>query len=83
VTYVAPLFEPLARAGFAWFSIDYRPTPASTHEDQLADLRQAIRFVRQEHARFNIDPKRVVLIGESASGHMVAQIAQRIRRSQA
>jgi alpha-L-fucosidase 2 len=75
VTYISPLFEPLARAGLAWFSIDYRLTPASTHQDQLADVRQAIRFVRAQHARFNIDPQRVVLVGESASGQMVAQIA--------
>ena len=75
VTYVTPLFEPLARAGLAWFSIDYRLTPAATHQDQLSDLREAIRFVRAEHARFNIDPARLVLLGESASGQMVAQIA--------
>ena len=80
VTYVTPLFEPLARAGLAWFSIDYRLTPAVTHEDQLADLRQAIRFVRDQHARFNIDPERIILIGESASGQMVAQIADRGQR---
>ena len=75
VTYVTPLFEPLARANLAWFSIDYRLTPAFTNQDQLADVRQAIRFVRAEHARFNIDPARIVLIGESASGQLVAQIA--------
>ena len=75
VTYVTPLFEPLARAGLAWFSIDYRLTPASTHQDQLADVRQAVRFVRTRHARFNIDPSRIFLVGESASGQMVAQIA--------
>ena len=75
VTYVTPLFEPLARAGLSWFSIDYRLTPAFTNQDQLADVRQAIRFVRTGHARFNIDPARIVLIGESASGQMVAQIA--------
>ena len=74
-TYVTPLFEPLARAGLAWFSIDYRLTPAATHQDQLADVRQAIRFVRDEHARFNIDPARIVLVGESASGQIVTQIA--------
>jgi alpha-L-fucosidase 2 len=74
-TYVTPLFEPLARAGLAWFSIDYRLTPASAHQDQLADVRQAIRFVRDGHARFNIDPARIVLVGESASGQMVTQIA--------
>jgi alpha-L-fucosidase 2 len=74
VTYVTPLFEPLARAGLAWFSIDYRLTPAFTHEEQLEDVRQAIRFVRAGHQRFNIDPDRIVLVGESASGQMVAQI---------
>ncbi|MEP6915542.1 MAG: alpha/beta hydrolase [Acidobacteriota bacterium] len=75
VTYVTPLFEPLARAGLAWFSIDYRLTPAFTNQDQIDDVRQAIRFVRREHKRFNIDPARIVLVGESASGQLVAQIA--------
>jgi alpha-L-fucosidase 2 len=75
VTYVTPLFEPLARARLAWFSIDYRLTPAFKHEDQLEDVRRAIRFVRAEHERFNIDPARIVLVGESASGQMVAQVA--------
>jgi alpha-L-fucosidase 2 len=75
VTYVTPLFEPLARAGLAWFSIDYRLTPEFTNADQLEDLRQAIRFVRAGHKRFNIDPARIFLVGESASGQMVAQMA--------
>lgn len=75
VTYVTPLFEPLARAGLAWFSIDYRLTPASTHAEQLEDVREAIRFVRDQHARFNIDPNRIVLLGESASAQMVSLIA--------
>ncbi len=75
VTYVTPLFEPLSRAGLAWFSIDYRLTPAFTNEDQLEDVRQAIRFVRAGHKRFNIDPSRIFLVGESASGQMVTQVA--------
>jgi alpha-L-fucosidase 2 len=75
VTYVTPLFEPLARAGLAWFSIDYRLTPAYTNQDQIDDIRQAIRFVRAEHARFNVDPERIVLLGESASGQIVTQVA--------
>jgi alpha-L-fucosidase 2 len=75
VTYVTPVFEPLARAGLAWFSIDYRLTPAFTHAEQLEDLRQAIRFVRAGHQRFNIDPARIILLGESASGQMVTQVA--------
>jgi acetyl esterase len=75
VTYVTPLFEPLSRAGLAWFSIDYRLTPSVAHEDQLEDVRQAIRYVRAQHARFRVDPARIVLLGESASGQMVMQLA--------
>ena len=33
--------------------------------------RQALQFVRASHRRFNIDPSRIVLLGESASGQLV------------
>ena len=75
VTYVTPLFEPLAKAGFAWFSIDYRLTPQVRHQEQIRDLRAAIEFVRENAKAFNIDPNRIAIIGESASGQMVAQVA--------
>src|SRR5262245_5943186 len=78
VTYVTPLFEPLAKAGFAWFSIDYRRTPQYRHQDQIEDLREAIRFVRAHEKTFHIDPNRVAVIGESASGQMAALLATRI-----
>lgn len=77
VTYVAPLFEPLAKGGFAWFSIDYRLTPAVRHPEQLDDLRRAIRYVRHNAARFRVDPQRIAILGESASGQMVALVASR------
>jgi len=75
VTYLTPVMEPLARAGFAWFSIDYRLTPEHRHTDQLDDLRRAIRYVRHHAASFNVDPDRLATLGESASGQMVAQLA--------
>ena len=75
VTYVTPLFEPLAKAGLAWFSIDYRLTPSVTHPQQMDDLREAVRFVRDGARRFRIDPARIVLLGESASGQMVSLFA--------
>jgi alpha-L-fucosidase 2 len=75
VTYITPILEPLARAGFAWFSIDYRLTPRFRHPDQLEDLRQAIRFVRANARRFRVDPRRIAILGESASGQMAAQLA--------
>jgi len=75
VTYVTPLFEPLARAGIAWVSIDYRLTPEVQHPNQLDDLRRAVAYVRARAQEFNIDPSRLVLVGESASGQMATLLA--------
>lgn len=77
VTYATPVFEPLAQAGFAWFSIDYRLTPRVRNPDQLDDLQSAVLFVRDNARRFRVDPKRIAILGESASGQMVAQLAAR------
>lgn len=75
VTSLSPLFEPLARAGFAWFSIDYRLAPYVHIPDELEDLRAAIRYVRTHSARFHVDPDRLAILGESSGGHLVAQAA--------
>ncbi|HLV00662.1 MAG TPA: alpha/beta hydrolase [Acidobacteriota bacterium] len=75
VTYITPLFRPLSEAGFAWFSINYRLTPEFRNSDQLDDVRQAIRFLRHHHERFNIDPDRIAIIGESAGGQLVTAVA--------
>jgi alpha-L-fucosidase 2 len=75
VTYIAPLFEPLARAGFAWFSIDYRLTPDVRHAEQMDDLRRALAFVRARADEFRVDPGRLAVVGESASGQMAALLA--------
>ncbi len=74
VTYITPMFRPLAEAGLAWFSMDYRLTPEVSHDQQLQDLRDAIAFLRQRAGSFNIDARKLVIAGESASGQMVAHI---------
>ena len=80
VTYITPLFEPLARAGFAWFSVDYRLTPAVRHPDQLNDIRAALTFIRANARVFGIDASRLALVGESASAQMATLLAERTVR---
>jgi alpha-L-fucosidase 2 len=75
VTSLSPLFEPLASAGFAWFSIDYRLAPYVHIPDELEDLRAAIRYVRTHPAWFHVDPHRIAILGESSGGHVVAEVA--------
>ncbi len=77
VTYIAPIFEPLARANIAWFSIDYTPLPYIHRPEQLEQLREAIRYVKRHARRYNIDPNRLALMGESFSAPMVTIVASK------
>jgi len=75
VTYVAPLFRPLAEAGWAWFSIDYRLTPEVRHPEQIEDLQRALAMILAQADRWRIDRSRLILLGESASGQMATLLA--------
>jgi alpha-L-fucosidase 2 len=70
-TNVRPLFEPLAEAGFAWFSIDYRMAPQFHFADASADLASAIRWVKANAAIYRVDVSKIAIIGESAGGFLV------------
>jgi alpha-L-fucosidase 2 len=70
-TNVQPLFEPLANAKFAWFSIDYRLAPAAHFPEAIADVSSAIGWVKAHAAEYHLDLGKIALIGESAGGFFV------------
>lgn len=70
-TNVRPLFEPLANAGFAWFSIDYRKAPEFRFPQANEDVVSAIGWVKANAAKYHVDVSRIALIGESAGGFLV------------
>jgi len=70
-TNVRPLFEPLANAGFAWFSIDYRLAPEFRFPQANDDLNSAIRWVKANAAAYRVDVSKIAIIGESAGGFLV------------
>jgi alpha-L-fucosidase 2 len=85
---VEPLFEPLTKAGFAWFSISYRlansfdpknlPSlvmSAGALSGAIDDVRSAVAFVREHATEYNIDPNRIALIGESAGAQLISVAA--------
>ena len=62
----------LSTAGFGWFTIDYRLTPEFQLPHSTEDVANAIRWVRENAARYHVDPEKIVLAGESAGGFLVA-----------
>jgi alpha-L-fucosidase 2 len=70
-TNMSPTFQPLADAGFAWFSIDYRMAPEFRFPQAKADIDTAIKWVKANAKTYKVDTSKIVLSGESAGGYLV------------
>ncbi|MBE6050517.1 MAG: alpha/beta hydrolase [Clostridium sp.] len=69
--------EPIAKwlnsIGINAFVLDYRVSPYR-HPYPLLDLQRAVKFIRYNHDKFNIDPNRVGVLGFSAGGHLAGSL---------
>jgi len=72
---VVPMEIPLTAAKFTWFSIDYRLAPTNRWPAGFEDVKTAIRWVKVHAASYKGDPRRMVLCGYSAGGHLACLAA--------
>jgi alpha-L-fucosidase 2 len=70
--YITYIFQPLSDAGFAWFSINYRLAPQFKFPADVEDVEAAVGWIKANAAKYKVDAKRIVLIGESSGGHLVS-----------
>src|SRR5439155_12045657 len=65
----------LNEQGISAFVLKYRlGSNGYRHPRMLEDVSRAIRFVRAGDAQWNIDPKRVGVMGSSAGGHLASTV---------
>lgn len=62
----------ISEAGYVVASIEYRITPQSTFPSPLEDVKSAIRYLRANAEKFNIDPENIAVMGSSAGGYLAA-----------
>lgn len=67
----APIAEWLNEIGIAAVVLHYRIAPYQ-HPTPIDDAKRAIRTVRHHATEWNIDPKRIGILGFSAGGHLAA-----------
>ena len=60
---------------FSVVSVEYRFTDVAPHPAQVNDCQRAIQFVRQNAAKWNIDPEQIGVTGGSAGGHLSLWVA--------
>jgi alpha-L-fucosidase 2 len=78
-TFVPPLFDPLKKAGFTWFTINYRLAPKHPFPACVEDTFRAVEWVKDHASTYKVDRNRIALMGESAGGHIVAYCGARGR----
>ena len=67
-----PIFVDLARTGYVIASIEYRHSREAIAPAQVQDVKAAIRFMRANAERYNINPNKVAIWGTSSGGHLAA-----------
>jgi len=67
----------LAELGFTVFDIQYRISPQPNWKTATGDVKCAIGWVKQhaETPEWNVDPKKLALLGRSAGGHLALMAA--------
>ena len=66
----------LAAHGYAMLAISYRLVQREKNRYPAAvdDVRAAVRYVREHAGELNVDPARIVLMGDSAGAHLAALV---------
>jgi acetyl esterase/lipase len=65
----------LASRGYVVVAIDYRHAPQYRFPVQLTDIQMAIDYVQKQANNWEIDPKKLAIIGRSAGGHLATLAA--------
>ncbi|MGB9847550.1 MAG: alpha/beta hydrolase fold domain-containing protein, partial [Desulfotomaculales bacterium] len=62
----------IAEAGYVVASIEYRVTPQSVFPAALEDVKTAVRYLRANASKYNIDVNHIAVMGNSAGGYLAA-----------
>jgi acetyl esterase/lipase len=62
----------LVQDGYAVASIDYRLTGVAPFPAQIEDCKAAVRWLRANASKYNLDPDHIGVWGHSAGGHLAA-----------
>ena len=72
-TKMTPIAEWLNSHGISAFILIYRVP--KKRKDAFEDIQRAVRIVRSRASEWNVDPKRIGVMGSSAGGHLAARVS--------
>jgi acetyl esterase/lipase len=69
-----PLSPFLVSGEYAGVTVGYRLSSEAIWPAQIHDVKAAVRWVRANAGKYNLDPERIGVIGPSAGGHLAAML---------
>ena len=69
-----PLATRLAGRGYVAATANYRLSPRNQFPAAVQDVKAAVRFLRANAAKYNIEPSHIGALGGSAGGHLVLML---------
>ncbi|MDN3673183.1 alpha/beta hydrolase [Flavobacterium branchiarum] len=68
------LGQEIASKGYSSFAIEYRLSLEAKYPQAIFDVKNAIKFIKDNAKRFHVDPNKIVILGCSSGGQMAALI---------
>lgn len=66
--------DPFLKRGYTVFAVVHGSQPKFTIPEIVQDMNRAVRFIRHNAKKYNIDPERIGITGGSAGGHLSLMI---------
>ncbi|WP_294964512.1 alpha/beta hydrolase [uncultured Flavobacterium sp.] len=64
----------MAAKGYSCFAIEYRLSLEAKYPTGVIDVKNAIKFIKDNAVKFNVDPNKIAVLGCSSGGQMAALI---------
>jgi len=69
-----PLAQQIAAKDYVTAAVEHRLSPEALYPAAVYDVKAAVRFLRVNAAKYNIDPDKMAIMGSSAGGQLAALI---------
>ncbi|KOH43453.1 alpha/beta hydrolase [Sunxiuqinia dokdonensis] len=69
-----PMAQQIAAKGYVTATVEYRLSPEALYPAAVHDIKAAIRYLRANAEKYNIDTDRIAISGSSAGGQLAALV---------
>lgn len=73
-SHLKPLAQFIATKGYSCFTVEYRLSDEAKYPEGIYDIKQAIRFVKNNASQFKIDTTKIAILGASSGAQMASLI---------